>query len=319
VGWTRYACLALTALHSSYCKDICSRLQVPAPFDLNCPVVAAMDCGDGVGLAVSPALEVIVTANADACTLSVFGLVPPCPLLRIVGGEGEGPLQFNQPGRMCFTVLGEDTLLVAEGTGNRIQEVLVNLDTEPSHVAFWGVGQLMEPRGVAACRALVAVSEQGAKRVSLFDAYSRHLLRRCGEPGLVPSASGSDADLLCLPRGLCFSDYGLRLVVADAGVCGLSVFDTTDGTLAYHITDDAIQGPLDVVPCLGGFLAVDCITHAVLKLSSSTDSGAQLCQLGREGDRPGEFRGPSALVLVPGVGLLVREREGARFQLFAST
>jgi hypothetical protein len=286
--------------------------QIPAQFDIRSPVIASVDCGVGVGIAASPALEVIVITNAHTSSLSVFGLLAPCPLLHTIGGDGAGPLQFKDIARVCFTVLGDDTVLVAEGGNDRVQEVDV---MGPSHVAFWGVGLLEGPRGVAACRTLVAVTEQGAKRVSLFDSSTRALLRWCGGP------ESSSSELLYLPRGLCFSDHGLRVIVADASGALLE-YNTADGNLVNRLHDDTVQGALDVVPYLGGLLIVDCIKNAVLPIARSSSLPeslavfASLVQLGREGDAAGQFRGPSALVLVPGVGLLVREREGARFQLF---
>jgi hypothetical protein len=74
--------------------------------------VTTVECGEGVGLAVSPALRLIMTSNADD-TISAYELpvAPPgFTCLGTWGSTGPGLLQFNfgggvgQSGWMCFTV-----------------------------------------------------------------------------------------------------------------------------------------------------------------------------------------------------------------------
>jgi hypothetical protein len=86
--------------------------QAPPAVDLRavCPV-AAVACGRGIGLAVCPALGLIVTSNRDDSTISVYALAGPGHrLLGTWGGKAPGPLQFDflsgggASGGLCFTV-----------------------------------------------------------------------------------------------------------------------------------------------------------------------------------------------------------------------
>lgn len=315
-----------------------------------------MDCGEGVGIAVSAVLGLIVTTSLEShrfvfvyvvlsllnpafpalcqvraqpllasCSISLFDATAPFALLEVLGREGDGPLEFRGPGRLCFTARGAATALVVE-TGNdryeawwgscphlhgvsaslivsycapshsffacSIQEV--NVATR-RHAAMWGGGLLHSPRGVAASLSLVAVSEEGGgcpPRVTLFNAATRDLMYCC--------ATG--AGVLVVPRGLCFDHCGSAVVVADACTSRLTIFHASDGSLARHV-DLGARTPVDVDVCEGGFLVADSESSVVL-----VDGATGVCteELGVEGVIGASQ--PSALGLAWGVGLVVRSR-----------
>jgi hypothetical protein len=86
--------------------------QAPPSVDLRAwRPVAAVACGTGIGLAVSPALGLIVTSCYTGSTISAYTLAgPDHRLLGTWGGTAPGPLQFDfdsgsmPSGGLCFTV-----------------------------------------------------------------------------------------------------------------------------------------------------------------------------------------------------------------------
>ncbi len=180
----------------------------------------------------------------------------------------------------------------------RLQEVDVVART---HVAFWGVGHLIGPRAVAASGLHVAVcedwdgAEDGVHRVSVFHATTRELLYVCSAAAELES-----------PRGLCFSQGNTCLVVADAVTSRLCGFHAADGTLAWHL-DLGTREPLDVVPCVGGFLVADYSDHSVARIDGTSGSCTGFLS---------DLQAPSSLALVRGLGLVVREHTSARLQVF---
>ena len=76
----------------------------------------------------------------------------------------------------------------------------------------------------------------------------------------------------------------------------------------------------DVEECEGGWLVACQTSHTIEFVGGGVDGGGVgRARLGKRGSGDGEFRFPSALALVPGLGLVVREWDNeGRFQVFAS-
>jgi hypothetical protein len=86
--------------------------------------------------------------------------------LRVIGGEGDGPLQFSDPRQLCIAPDG--FVFVADTRNSRVQVF---------------IGQLQCPVGLCANADVVGVSEFGAHRVAAFDRSDGALLRRLGSVG----------------------------------------------------------------------------------------------------------------------------------------
>ena len=94
------------------------------------------------------------------------------------------------------------------------------------------------------------------------------------------------------------------------------MFALADGAFVSHLAgpEDGINHPWDVAEAEdGGLLVANCGTHAVVALRR----GRPPATLGSQGRGLGRLDHPSALALLPGGGLVVRESgTGGRFQVF---
>lgn len=179
------------------------------------------------------------------------------------------------------------------------------------------VGSLSGPRAVAASTAHIAVSASkhpGDAVVVLFDAVTRARLRSAGSSGPGGGVGGLDpgvslaAGTLVLPLGLRLSEDGATIVVADRCHNAVCVFRVADGAFVRHAAV-GLQGPYDVEECPGGWL-VACISSHTVEFVPGRPGGpgpGGFGTLGRHGPGDGEFDCPTALALVPGVGLVVRQ------------
>ena len=123
---------------------------------------------------------------------------------------------------------------------------------------------------------------------------------------------GSADGQLSQPYGLRFTGDGTGLIVADAGNYRVSMFRVEDGTFVQHVTAGTTY-PFDVEEYEGGWL-VACGGSDTIDFVSG---GVRRVRLGKGGSGDGELNTPSALALVPGLGLVVREfNNGGRFQVF---
>ena len=296
-------------------------------------------CGDGLGLAVCPALGLLVTSNSDDDTLSVFdlpardtafinrpggdtGMQRVCTL----GGPGSPlPLQFRFnyfSGWMAFSCGAVPTvppllLLVTEAGNNTVHVIDV---VGQVHVGFVAApGSIPGPRGVAARCSLVAVSvwkdlHSGDHTVRLFEGSGAVWtpLRVLGDGFGAPGRADGQ---LKYPHGLRFTGTGSRVVVADRGNDRLSVFAVGDGSFVKHIAM-GLRAPFDVEECEGGWL-VACGASETVEFVGSGDVVGRPT-LGKPGRLDGEFDRPSALGLVPGTGLVVRDSYNCRVQVFVT-
>jgi hypothetical protein len=300
-------------------------------------------CGSGVGLAVCPAIGLLVTSNADDNTLSVFALPPTeeifaragvdvgLALVCTLGGAtSPAPMRFMfsingfSSGWMAFTGPATSRLLLVTDAGHDAVHVIdVAGRVHVGHVA--APGTLTGPRGVAARGNLAAVSAwkrhaSGDHVVRVFEGSGatwtavREVAGGFGGPG---SADGQ----LRRPFGLRFTGDGSGLAVADLGNRRVSVFrveDAQDGSFVRHVAT-GLSGPCDVEECEGGWLVV-CLISDTIECVSLLDhgGGAGRARLGNYGSGDGDFNSPFALALVPGLGLVARERGNRRLQFFAT-
>ena len=112
------------------------------------------------------------------------------------------------------------------------------------------------------------------------------------------------------PYGLRFTGDGAGLVVADTGNDRVSLFALGDGSLVRQLATE-LSRAVDVEECEGGWLVACGASHTVEFVGGDG--------VGRGGRGYGEFSWPSALALVPGLGLVVREIFNyGRVQVFVS-
>ncbi len=125
-----------------------------------------------------------------------------------------------------------------------------------------------------------------------------------------------------MPYGLRFSGDGSGICVADRGNGRASVFRVGDGGLVKHVAT-GLSSPFDVEEVEGGWL-VACVGSDTVEFVSDVGGGGgggrpSLGKAGGgSGSGDGEFHGPTALAVVPGLGLVVRESIGGRLQVFAT-
>ncbi len=293
-------------------------------------------CGLGVGMAACPALGLLVTSNREDNSLSVFalprssgagagagagaGLALVCTL---GGASSPAPMQFkfsddNYSGWMAFTGPATSRLLVLTDAGyDAVHVVDVAGRVHAGYVA--APGTIAGPRGVAARGSLVAVSAWK------IDGSGEHVVRMFEGSGAMWTVvrvvgggfrgPGSADGQLKYPLGLRFTGDGMGLAVADRGNDRVSVFRVEDGSFARHVAT-GLGGPFDVEECEGGWLVACWGSHTIEFVGGDVGGDEGRARLGKWGSGDGEFNWPSALALVPGLGLVVRERNAGRFQVF---
>ncbi len=186
-----------------------------------------------------------VAVSRDGCTLLVCDSdggshaihefrVADGSRLRVIGGAGEGTLQFSIPHQVW--VASDDFVFVADTGNDRVQVLTPRLDFH----AFVGVGQLEFPVGVCADDdvRVIMVSEPGAHRISVFRRGDGALLRRFG-------SRGSGDGQLDFPSGICFMSGHRHIAVADCHNHRVSVF-SVEGEFIRHVGVDQLGLPLGV-------------------------------------------------------------------------
>jgi hypothetical protein len=334
-------CVTDCGLHPSPQGPVMSPLALPRGVDLDAlvPLPALKTCcGEGLGMAACPTLGLLVTSNRKDNTLSVFalprssdvgagagagaGLARVCTL---GGASSPAPMQFDfgrgagWSGWMAFTGPATSRLLLLTNAGHDAVDVIDVAGRV--HVGYVAApGTITGPRCVAARGSLVAVSAwrggSGDHVVHVFEGNGamwtavRVVGGGFGGPG---SADGQ----LHSPYGLRFTGDGTGLALADFGNDRMSVFRVEDGSFVRHVAT-GLSYPRDVEECEGGWLVACSCSHTIEFVGGDVDDGvtASRARLGRKGSGDGEFLGPSALALVPGLGLVVRERWNDRFQVF---
>jgi hypothetical protein len=107
------------------------------------------------------------------------------------------------------------------------------------------------------------------------------------------------------PYGLRFTGDGTELAVVERENHRVSVFRVEDGSFVRH---KVAVDPWDVEECEGGWL-VACNQWCTIEFVSVGVGRAGRARLGKQGSGDGEFGCPTALALVPGLGLVVREAD----------
>lgn len=263
----------------------------------------------GCGLAVCPSLGALVVTNMDN-SVDVFrlpaGASEPFVLLRSFGGSNypDPSLRFQlfvdgMGGWVCFTCEAppaEPLLLVPDMDRHEVR--LVDVQAPASRGVFC---EVQSPRAVAASPAFVGVtawSKGGGHGVHLFDAGTRALVRVLGQ--------GLGTQHLNRPRGLHLSADGVLVAVADSGNDRVALFRLATGRFVGEVKAGPGAALFDVVECEGGWLAA-CGRGSVCLLSGG-DGAGDVWGDGDEVPKPQALGVdcPTALVLVPDLGLVVR-------------
>ncbi len=190
--------------------------------------------------------------------------------LRVIGGEGDGPLQFKKPHQVW--VASDDHVFVADYFNRRVQVLTPRLDFH----AFVGVGQLICPSGVCANADIVVVSDAAFDRILVFNRADDALLRRFG------SAGTGDGQLRS-PSGLCFLSGHRHVAVADRSNHRVSVF-SVDGEFIRHVGVGTLSHPSGVACSASDELVVTDTGNGCVAVFSA--SGELLKTMGR-----GDFTG----------------------------
>jgi hypothetical protein len=241
--------------------------------------------------------------------------------------------QLGVSGYMAFTPPTTTTgdarplLLVTDAGHDAVHLVDVVGQTHAGYLA--SPGSIAGPRGVAASGASPLVAVSAWKDFSSGD----HVVAVYRGSGAVWEAvrvigggfggPGSGDGQLSMPHGLRLSGDGSAMCVADSCNDRASVFRVGDGGFVRHMAT-GLDYPRDVEEVEGGWL-VACGHSSTVEFvgdSAGGDGGGGRPSLGKAGGGHGrgawEFRYPSALAVVPGLGLVVREAGNSHLQVFAT-
>jgi hypothetical protein len=255
---------------------------------------------------------------------------------KFYDGDGwhSGYLAFTPPTTTATTTSGSSgssssarpLLLVTDVGHDAVHLVDVVGRSHTGYVA--SPGSIAGPRGVVASGALPLVAVSAWKRPSSGD----HVVVVYRGSGTVWEAvqvigggfgaPGPRDGQLRMPYGLRFSGDGSVICVADGGNCRASVFRVGDGGFVWHIAK-GLNYPRDVEEVGGGWLVACWHSHTVEFVSDGVGGdGGGWPSLGKVGGGfgrgDGEFFFPTAVAVVPGLGLVVREYGNERLQVFAS-
>ena len=288
-------------------------------------------CGQGYGVAACPSLGLLVTSDVNNNTLSVwslpsgagFGIVSGLVLQYTLGGKGSrapmhfifrwgsGCLAFTPPPPSSGSQILPHLLFVTDAGHNAVH--IMDVRGGGNHVGYLAPpGSIAGPRGVAVSgvASLAAVSawndvDWGDRHMVFVyrgsdGSHWTHVRTIGGGFG----APGPADRQLRMPLGLRFSADGSAICVAVWGNDRLSMFRVGNGGFMRHITT-GLRNPRDVEEVEGGWLVANSGTDTVEFVNNGGDGGRPF--LGKAGGGDGAFCFLSALALVPGLGLIVRE------------
>jgi hypothetical protein len=167
---------------------------------------------------------------------------------------------------------------------------------------------LKEPQFVDCNADVIAVSES-CHRISVLSWAHGSVRAQFGSWGSGPGK-------LNCPKGVRLLADGSGVVVADCRNHRLCVFALSgEFVAAVGSREQGLSDPFDVLECAsdGSFIVANWDSHNLIKLSRD---GAKVGVFGKNGGGNGEFNYPSALAALPDGGVVVREWDGARFQVF---
>ncbi len=260
-------------------------------------------CCVGQGLTVSVPHNLIVVSNFTTYALDVHSLTNGALLHSIplrVAGERVTSLLY---GGLCTSADG-DRVLVAEFEADRVREV--HLPTR-CPVRVIGAQVLSKPMFVDCNAAHIVVSE-AFSRVTVLAWHDGSVLARFGD------VCGADNSIQSL-RGIRLLADGTGVIVADLGSHRVCVFTLTGELVTATAASTQLLFPSAVVESPSdACVVVACYTKPLLKVSLS--HGSVVDTFGRHGSARCEFNYPCAMAALPEGGLLVREHDSKRLQMF---
>jgi hypothetical protein len=288
-------------------------------------------CAKGYGLAASPELGVVVTSDFVANTLSVFRCSPLGPgglsHLRTFGAGIPAPpggsdmlFCFNDgrgySGWVAFTRpepggTSPPLLVVTDAGRNAVHVIDVVLEQHKGFVV--SPGTLLGPRSVATAPGRVAVSfweapdGSGHSTVRLFGGSCDSawgLLRETAVHMLPDTKLG-----FLNPSGLRFTADGSGLVVCEHLQDRVTRFDV--GTFDALVSD-VMKSPTDLEECEGGWVVASAFGVEFMKPKQG--STPELVKTAWGKGR--EISLPTALAVLPGVGLIVRDSGDLQLKVF---
>jgi hypothetical protein len=295
-------------------------------------------CGEGYGMAACPALGLLVTSNVNDNKLNVFALPRSSGagagagaglvLLFTLGGAAPMHFEFDAnftgsvSGWMAFTGPATSRLLLVTDAGHDAVHVIDVVGRV--HVGYVAAPSTVPgPRGVAARGSLVAVSawkelESGDHVVCVLEGSGAMWTVLCVVGGGFGGPGSADGQLN-RPYGLRFTGDGTGLAVADYDNGRVSILLVEDGAFVRHVATE-VSNPWDVEECEAGWLVACGYPSGTVEFVGGGvgGSGVGRAKLGkaRRASGDGESNCPSALALVPGLGLVVRENVDGGLQVF---
>jgi hypothetical protein len=261
-------------------------------------------CAIGAGMCVALKHGLVIVVDDSTMQLHMHSLADGS-LVRSIGSKGSGKGQFDfNCGGLCLSPDG-DSVQVAEGYNNRVQQVRI---VDGSWVRFVGEGLLKQPLCVDCNADVIAVSE-ACHRISVLSWADGSVRAQFGRIGI-------GRDQLHDPRGIRLLADGSGMFVADCYNHRLCVF-TLRGEFVAVVggRQQGLNCPCDVLECAsdGSFIVTNYVSHKLIKLSRD---GAKVEVYGKRGDGNGEFYYPTALAALPDGGMVVRDYGRERFQVF---
>jgi DNA-binding beta-propeller fold protein YncE len=188
--------------------------------------------------------------------------------LRVIGGAGDGPLQFRSPHQVW--VASDGFVFVADRGNSRVQVLTPSLD-------FHGyIAVQRGPSGVCANDAIFVVSHASVHCIAIYNRGNGAFIRGFGRWG---SRNGQ----LDNPQGLCFMAGDRHVAVAECNNNRVSVF-SVEGEFVRHVGVGKLSWPAGVACSAFDELVVADRRHKRVVLFSA--SGVLLKSM-----HPGAFSG----------------------------
>jgi DNA-binding beta-propeller fold protein YncE len=239
---------SVTRLLGGGCRGVVSRV-------IDMPGVASWSNG----VAVSRDGSTLLVTDTDGGSHAIHTFrVGDGSRLRVVGGAGDGPLQFRSPRQVW--VASDGFVFVADHYNDRVQVLTPTLDLH----GFVSVRLLHHPSGVCANDAVIVVSEvgYGTHRISVFKRCDGALRRRFG-------SQGSGDGQLDGPHGLCFMPGHRHVAVAEYVNNRVSVF-SVEGEFVRHVGVGTLRNPVGVAcSAFDELVVADRDNHRVVVFSAS--------------------------------------------------
>lgn len=252
-------------------------------------------CAYHCGLAISPDASILAVALSTR-KIDIFRLSDGA-LHSTIGGNGTGPGQFSNLGRICFSPLSGHLLALDTA---RVQELTV----AGAHVRSIDLSEMREAcLSIAASREMIAVGTAGnGHQVWLYDQSSFELIRSFGTKGWDPGYLMDSYSLRFMPDGV-------HVIVAEDVNHRLSIFTST-GEFVRCVGVGTLDCPIDVdFASNGDVLVVDVDAERVTVFSG--DGFSLLRSIDMTSFDSGAFKWPHALA-VHGEQLFLLGRHGTQ-------